>query len=162
MPSAARFTREIGNMSTNPVNKLSTPEPRGRSIPTQRTQARLRERGYEVANCERKVPISGRGFKGRLVTQDLFGFIDTLAMHKEEWKRLLAIQSTDDSHHATRRAKIKANPLVKLWLRQCALEIWSWGKKGGRGQRKLWTLRRERVVLDSEGKVAFEPPNDTM
>jgi hypothetical protein len=111
--------------------------------PTQRTQKHLRDNGYEVANCERKIPATAAGWKGLLQTQDLFGFIDTMATNGD---RLLAIQSTDGNHHATRVNKILELPVAKLLVYHMEIEVWSWSKKGKRGKRKLWQLRQERLL----------------
>ena len=103
--------------------------------PTQRTHKHLRDRGFTVAKTEYFNWFSKR----RL---DLFGFIDTMAVHE---KGIIAIQSTDDTHHAARREKILALPVAELLTRHIQVEIWSWGLRGKRGQKKLWTLRRENV-----------------
>lgn len=118
--------------------------------PTERTQAYLRRRGYKVANCEKKAPITPAGFKGPLVTQDLFKMIDTLALPPASLGllRMVGIQTTVGASHASHRDKIRANPVAKVWLRYAQLEIWSWSKRGPRGKRKLWTLRREVFMLD--------------
>jgi hypothetical protein len=115
--------------------------------PTQRTQAFLRSHGFEVANCERKVPCTPSGYKGRLVTQDLFGLIDTMAIHPKEWADLLAIQTTNAGNHGNHRRKILESPLAPILARHVRIELWSWRKGGPRGKRKLWMLRRERFAL---------------
>lgn len=61
--------------------------------------------------------------------------------------------------HAARRSKIEALELAQKIResRVVHIEVWSWAKQGARGKRKLWTLRRERWILDV-GWVEV-PPN---
>lgn len=115
--------------------------------PIQRTQKLLKEQGYIVANCERKMPCTPAGFKGRLITQDLFGFIDTLAIKNvpHYLPDLLAVQTTSGAHHADHIAKIHAAPAFFMLRRVMRIEIWSWAKRGARGKRKVWTLRKEQL-----------------
>jgi hypothetical protein len=112
--------------------------------PTQRTQAELRKQGYTVANCERKVPCTPAGYKGLLKTQDLFEFIDTMAVNDFH---LLAVQSTDGSHHSTRANKILETEVAKSLAYHMDIEVWSWAKRGPRGKAKRWTLRRESLTV---------------
>ncbi len=52
--------------------------------------------------------------------------------------------SITDPH---RRVKALAEPRLRQWLDAGGrFEIWSWGKRGGRGERKLWTLRSEALL----------------
>lgn len=125
--------------------------------PTQRTQQHLRLSGFLVANCERKIPCTPAGYRGRLVTQDLFGIIDTLAIHPLAHGSMLAIQSTAGAAHGARRTKILGSEVTAVWLRYAALEVWSWSKRGGRGKRKLWTLRREAFRVVRGNVEAYDP-----
>ena len=111
-----------------------------RTKATQRTQKWLKENGYLVAHTERKMPASARGWRGPLITQDLFGFIDTLAVNDYQ---LLAIQSCAGTDHARRRKKIMASPIARQLAYHMDIEIWSWDKQGKQGKRKLWTRRVE-------------------
>lgn len=115
--------------------------------PIQRTHAKLKSDGYLVGHCERKVPSTAAGYSGPLFTQDLFGIIDTIALHKDR-DRPLAVQSCAGSGHAAHREKIMASKSRKLVTRHFDLEIWSWAKRGERGKRKLWSVRRERIQAD--------------
>lgn len=121
--------------------------------PTERTQQFLRRRGMLVANCERKLPCTPAGYRGKLITQDLFGLVDTMALDPTAWDCPLCIQTTSGAGHAARRAKVMASDNTPVILRHARLEIWSWSKRGPRGKRKLWTLRRERFGLNSKGEV---------
>jgi hypothetical protein len=108
---------------------------------TQRTLARARQLGFTCGIVEKWNPHAH-------IRQDLFGFIDILAMR--EGCGLIAIQTTSDSNRAGHRAKILAEPRAKLWL-ECGnrVELWTWGKHGDRGKRKLWQLHREEITLDA-------------
>lgn len=77
---------------------------------------------------------------------DLFGIIDLIAL--DGGAGPLAIQVTASGSHSARRQKALEEPRLVAWLRSGArFEVWSYGKKGARGKRKLWTLRREQAVL---------------
>lgn len=106
--------------------------------PTQRTLAECRARGWTVAVVERWNPHAR-------IRQDLFGFIDLLAIREDG--HLLAIQACAGPSHAARRTKIEAAPLLAAWLSSPArsVEVWSWAKRGPRGKHKVWTLRTEEL-----------------
>jgi len=103
---------------------------------------RLRVEGYLVANVEHWNPFARR-------RQDLWGFIDTLAVNDTE---LLAIQSTSGANHAARVDKVRAGlekfPMLAKFMR---IEVWSWServvrnKDGRKSKRRRWTLRPERI-----------------
>jgi hypothetical protein len=123
--------------------------------PTQRTQKWLRDNGYMVANAERKMPCTPKGYKGLLVTQDLFGFIDTLAVNHIH---LLAVQSTDGSHHAHRLDKIMHSEEAKALAYYMDIQVWSWSKGLPEGKprnkatgllirRKVWKRRVDALTV---------------
>lgn len=106
--------------------------------PTQRTLKWLRNQGYTVAVVERWNPYAK-------VRQDLFGFIDLVAIRAGE-NGVLAVQCTSGANHALRRNKIAEIPLAQTWLDVgCRIQIISWSKRGPRGKRKEWTIRVEDV-----------------
>jgi hypothetical protein len=111
--------------------------------PTARSLAWLRREGWLPATVERWNP-------GARVRQDLFGFLDLLAM-REGCGGLLGIQVTTTGHMADRRAKILGDPLrdrARVWLAAGnALEVWGWAKQGPRGKRKTWQLTRQPIAL---------------
>lgn len=112
--------------------------------PTQRSLALLRKEGYKVAVAEK--------FNSFIkIRQDLFGWIDLVAMHPET-KTLVAIQTTSGSNLAARITKAKALDTLKLWL-ECGskAEFHGWKKAGARGKRKLWTVDRRSVLLEDVG-----------
>ncbi len=109
------------------------------SSPTQRTLAHLRKRGHDAAIVEKWNPHAK-------VRQDLFGCIDLLVM--DSLPGALGIQACAGASHAARRTKALAEPRLKRWLeRGERFEVWSWSKRGPRGKRKLWQLRRDEVTL---------------
>lgn len=120
--------------------------------PTQRALKDLRELGYTAQVVEKRVPYKN-------ITQDLFGCIDIVAMRRGTVKTALGWATTPSSgivgiqvcagaSHAVRREKILDEPRARLWL-QCggSVEIWSYAKRGARGKRKTWQLRRESITL---------------
>lgn len=75
------------------------------------------------------------------IRQDLFGFIDIVAI-KEGEAGVFGIQATSDSNISARVHKSEANPLLKVWLSGGnKFQVWGWGKKGPKGKRKTWELR---------------------
>ena len=102
--------------------------------PTQRTIAYLKKMGYSVAIVEKWNMFAK-------IRQDLFGFIDIVAI-KEGENGVFGIQATSDANASTRVHKCEANPLLKVWLDAGnKFQVWGWGKKGAKGKRKLWELR---------------------
>lgn len=109
------------------------------SSPTQRTLKHYRDEGYAVGICEKWNAYAK-------IRQDLFGFIDCVALHPVEG--IIAIQACAGSSHAVRRQKILAEPNAELWLRSGGrIQVVSWAKRGGRGIRKTWTPRVEEINL---------------
>lgn len=105
--------------------------------PTERTRAELKKLGFTSGIVERWNPHAH-------VRQDLFGCIDLVAMRED--CGIIGIQATSGDNHSHRKAKAVTEPRLKTWL-LCGgrFEIWSWSKKGARGKRKLWELRREEL-----------------
>lgn len=86
-------------MNDKPKKKSST-------SPTKRTMDLCRKQGLTVQVVERWNQFAK-------VRQDLFGFIDLVAMGNGS---LMGIQSTSATNMAARIAKIKLEPLAKQWL----------------------------------------------
>lgn len=105
--------------------------------PTQRSLKKLRAEGYYCAVTEHFNPWVK-------IRQDLFGFIDILALRDNE---TLAIQTTSGSNVAARIDKIRALASATLWLSSPArqLHIHGWRKVGPRGKAKKWECRVERL-----------------
>ena len=112
--------------------------------PTARSLARLREAGYIVCVVERFNSFS----KTRV---DAFGFGDILAVHPGR-KGAVLIQSTTSDNASKRREKILATPDAVRWLLAGnEIVLHAWGKRGGRGKRKMWTLNSENITADMFG-----------
>lgn len=108
--------------------------------PTQRALAELKKQGVTCQVVEKWNPYAK-------IRQDLFGCIDIVALMENS---IFGIQVTSGSNHSQRILKIKAEPRLYSWLRHGGrLQVWSYSKKGKKGERKLWTLRKEEVTLDS-------------
>ena len=102
--------------------------------PTQLSLKRLRDDGYLAAVVEKFNPFIK-------IRQDLFGFIDIIAVHPIK-REVLGIQATSDSNLADRVKKCNENKNLETWKNSgCKCEVWGWGKKGKAGKRKIWTLR---------------------
>lgn len=103
--------------------------------PTSRSLAELKRLGYTAAVVERWNPYAR-------IRQDLFGFIDVLAVNGH----VLAVQACAGASHAARATKVREQPNLPAVLSAGVIvEVWSWSKRGAAGKRKLWTLRRERI-----------------
>lgn len=95
--------------------------------PTARTLDKLREDGWLAAVVEKWNPAVK-------IRNDLFGFIDVLALKDGE---TLAIQATSGSNVASRIEKIaNAEHVGKVREAGWRIEVWGWRKLKGR-----WTLR---------------------
>lgn len=106
--------------------------------PTQRSLAKLRKEGWFVAITERWNQYAH-------VRQDLFGFIDLLAIKGDQ---TLAVQTTSGSNVAARIDKIKGIQASALWLESPnrKIVVHGWRKVGERGKRKLWECREVPVT----------------
>lgn len=111
--------------------------------PTQRTLAFLRKIGANAKVLERYNIYAKK-------RQDVWG-ADILACRG---RFLWAIQTTSATNHSNRVEKSLANLEVRNWLK-CGIPfyIYSWGKRGPRGKRKLWTLRITQILLTPGGTI---------
>lgn len=108
-----------------------------KTSPTQRSLKLLRERGYLVAITERWNQYAH-------VRQDLFGFIDLLAVRGDY---VLAVQTTSGSNASARLEKINQTPAALLWLSDHrGIVVHAWRKVGERGKRKTWECREIPVT----------------
>ena len=105
--------------------------------PTALTLRKLRADGCLAAVVEKWNPHAR-------VRQDLFGFIDIVAV-VPGGVGVLGVQACVTGDVMKRRAKCRAEPLaqnVRRWREAGnAFIIWGWAKRGPRGKRKAWTLR---------------------
>lgn len=109
--------------------------------PTQRSLKYLRDAGYFVA-------ITEKWNQWAHVRQDLYGFIDLLAIRGNE---TLAVQTTSGPHVSARLEKMKALPGVNRWLESPSrtIVIHGWRKVGAKGKRKLWECRTVNVTWET-------------
>ena len=117
--------------------------------PTARTLKFFRDQEAQCRVVEQWIDFhKPRGFKGRPgVRRDLWG-ADILV---RQGALLMAIQSTDGTHHSKHVDKCLANTEIRNWL-DCGVPfyIYSWAKRGPRGKRKLWTPRITQLIVNSD------------
>jgi len=108
--------------------------------PTQRSLKHLREVGWTVCVVEKWIPQ----IKQR---KDAFGFGDLLACKADVPPTL--IQTTSGNNVSARIAKAKeiAGPLVTWLVSGGRLLVHGWAKRGGRGERKVWTVREVQLSV---------------
>lgn len=110
------------------------------SSPTQRALAHARKFGFIAQVVERWNSYAK-------VRVDLFGVIDVVAIAGDH---ILGIQATSGANHAARRTKALQEKRLRGWLAAGGrFEIWSYAKRGARGKRKVWELRREPITLEN-------------
>ena len=100
------------------------------------------------------VAVTERWNQFARVRQDLFGFIDLLAIRGDE---VLAIQTTTAANMSARHAKLISLPAVNTWIASPnrSLVIHGWAKRGQRGKRKLWSLKQITITpLENVARVA--------
>lgn len=111
------------------------------SSPTARTLKLARELGFHIGVVERYNSFTKQ-------RTDLFGFIDLVAV--KPGVGVVGIQACAAASHAARRDKIRESPLLADILASgMRVEVWSWAKQGGRGKRKVWTVRREEILPEA-------------
>ena len=105
--------------------------------PTARSLEVLREMGYAADVVERWIAAAR-------IRKDWGGFGDLLAAHPLHG--ILLVQSCAGASAAARYTKAQSCPALEIWKAAGGrAEVWSWGKKGERGKRKLWTLTRRTL-----------------
>jgi hypothetical protein len=111
--------------------------------PTQRTLKLLRDMGANAIVLERWNQWARR-------RMDVWG-ADILALHG---RLLMAIQATSDANHSHRVTKAIADPNVRNWLDGgVAFYIYSWGKKGPRGKRKVWKVKITQLITNADNSI---------
>lgn len=82
------------------------------------------------------------------VRQDLYGFIDILAIHPQ--LGFLGVQTTVAGEINRRMDKIRSEPRALTFLLAGGkIVVHGWRKGGPRGQRKTWICREEKITLDN-------------
>jgi len=107
--------------------------------PTQRTLQELRRRGYVAQVVERWNAFAK-------IRQDLFGFIDIVAVKSNE-NGVLGVQATSTGNVPSRIQKASLSPNLSVWLQAGnRFAVWGWAKRGAKGKRKVYQLREEVVT----------------
>ena len=124
-----------------------------RVSPTQRTLRAMRHAGRTCGIVERFNRFAGPAG----IRQDLFGFIDVVALDAAEG--IIGVQCCARSGHAAHRRKIceeRAQEAIE-WL-ECGgkIELWSWGKqkvkRGGKAMRwvaKVEVITRQMIEVEN-------------
>ena len=106
--------------------------------PTQRSLKELRTNGYTAQVVEKFNPFAH-------IRQDLFGFIDIVAI-KPEVSGVLGVQTTTQAHVPDHVEKIITNSNFRTWIDSGnKFVIHGWSKKGAKGKRKVWTLTTSEI-----------------
>lgn len=109
--------------------------------PAQQSIALLKSEGYTVGITEHFNSFAR-------IRQDLFGFIDMVAV-RPQGMGVLAVQTTSRANVNARLEKILVSKNAKVWLEAGNdIEIHGWAKMGARGERKLWKCHRLAVTID--------------
>lgn len=128
--------------------------------PTQRTLSAMREQG-RICGIVEKFQQFGGSFG---VRQDLFGFIDIIAIDPLEG--IVAIQSCGQSfsQHVSKLTDERSEPMV-AWLKHAPLELWGWRKVknrlkgGGYGKGHRWRPRVADFSLDEDENIIWKERN---
>ena len=119
-----------------------------KTSPTQRSLKLLREAGFTVAVTERWNQFAK-------VRQDLFGFVDLIAMAPH--LGIMAVQTTSGDNASARVAKILNEPRAGIWLASGGkIVVHAWRQVGERGKRKTWQCRSISVTAEGAEMIAEE------
>jgi len=118
--------------------------------PTQRTLRQMRNEGRTCGIVEKwNGNVGPHGIR-----QDLFGFIDIIALDVSEYPGIIGVQCCAMSGMAAHRTKIleECHEEAELWLDAGGtIELWGWRKlkmkRGGKAMR--WTPKIERITKQS-------------
>jgi hypothetical protein len=114
--------------------------------PAQRTLKLLRDTGYHAQVVERWNAYAH-------IRQDLFGWVDVVAVHPER-SGILGVQTTTGDHVSQRLLKAIGNPALISWLLAGGkLEVHGWRKLRGR-----WSVRTIDVQLSDLAKTNETTP----
>ena len=106
--------------------------------PTQRSLKHLRDLGYTAQIVEKYNMFAH-------VRQDLFGFIDIVAIHPDKMG-VFGIQTTTQKNVSTHLEKIKNNPIHRLWIETGnKLIVHGWAKRGKAKKRKMWSVKEIEI-----------------
>jgi hypothetical protein len=115
-----------------------------RIMSAQRTLQKLKSQGLTCAVAEKWNPHVGP----HGIRQDLFGFIDIIAICTDPPEGIIAVQSCT-TQFAEHKAKILGNSNAVLWLQAGGrIQLWGW-RKLKEGGRLRWQPRVEEITLES-------------
>jgi len=116
------------------------------NTPTERSLKLLRQEGYTVAVTEHFNPFAH-------IRQDLFGFIDMVAMIVPD-NGVLAVQTTSFANRNARVEKIMSLEVAHTWL-LCGnrIEVHGWKKVGKKGEFQRYEVDRQEITLDDWDKA---------
>jgi hypothetical protein len=133
------------------------------TISLQRSRELLKEQGYDTWIVEKPYnPYTKR-------REDLFNFADLVAI-REDLLGVTAVQATGEdcqSHiqkilegYTTPKGEgIPPNSHLRIWLKGGnRFFIWSWVKRGAKGERKTWQMREIEFLLENGQVVHREVP----
>lgn len=110
--------------------------------PTARCLEWLRKEGHYAWVVESTIPKT-------FIKRDFMGWADVIYLTKTNIVGVQVTAGGSGGQHASRKAKIIAEPRALAWLQAGGLiEVWSFAKQGARGAAKKWTLRREELVAE--------------
>ena len=120
--------------------------------PTSRALAECKRCGWLACVVEKWIPQTRQ-------RKDAFGFGDVLVLDGQPGA--LLVQVTSDANVAARAAKIRGacRKNAAAWLAAGnRIQVWGYGKRGKRGKRKLWTLKKGGRDM-ARHRVDRDPPN---
>ena len=122
---------------------------------TQRSLALARKLGWTAEVVERWIPIPGHPGGG--IRRDLYGALDILCC-RENLSGCFGIQSCSASALAAHKKTAEASEKLPFFLAGNRFEIWAWAKRGERGKRKLYRVKRwEFASHDPVVWIEIEP-----
>ena len=124
----------------------------GSISPTQRTLKANRNLGRICG-----IVVKFQQYGGKFgIRQDLFGFIDIIAI--DEFEGIVAIQSTGQDWSGHIKKIMELEEIVLKWLHHAPLELWSWRKvkKVRGGKAMIWKPRIADFFIDGNGKLFYK------
>ena len=106
---------------------------------TQRSLKHARKLGWIAEVVERWIVIPNHPGGG--IRKDLYGAIDILAV-RGLLSGCFGIQSCSASALPAHKKTAEASDQLPFFLAGNRFEIWAWAKRGERGKRKLWQVKR--------------------
>lgn len=127
--------------------------------PTQRSLTHCKSHGWPYAivehwNSQAFLRVDLWGIGDLIVLDDEPGAVivqvcagSSHANRAEKVRRTLIGGTKGDESEATLARILRHSNALKRWTEKGnRIEVWSWAKHGPRGKRKLWELRKERIL----------------